>query len=197
MPSAYDVTGSDTHKTAESETRKWRMTICVCKNHRRRLLLSNVLWHIFNLAFLSLIVTSSHPAFWVLTLAYQLCILPKSKSHLISHRVFDELTAGKLGVEFPTCLSLLGWKIVVNERSLCEGNLEEFYHIKKSIVFVLFYTFSVCLESFPLNFNLIPFGAEQRQEITMLTMLHDWKLRCIIKELYKDSSLQCRILLWF
>lgn len=63
---------------------------------------------------------------------------------------------------------VLGRKIYVNESSLCKGNLEQFYHIKQSIVFVLFYLFnfayssSVCcwffffsLRSLAVKFNLI------------------------------------------
>jgi hypothetical protein len=51
-----------------------------------------------------------------------------------------------------------GRKIYVNESSLCKGNLEQFYHIKQSIVSVLFhllhfaYSTSVCCWFFFLPF---------------------------------------------
>lgn len=126
-----------------------------------------VLRHIFNFlclpsSLLSLAVTVkmegdiSTPS----SSCYRLCILRKSQSHLISHRVFEAEPA-KLGVEFSSLLPFSGWKIFVNELSLCKGNLEQFYHIKQSIVFVLFHLFNFAYSRsvggalLSMNFNLI------------------------------------------
>lgn len=119
--------------------------------------------HIFNFVFLRFLrrrcLRWHSQGSAVPSVCYQLCTLPKSKSRLISHQVESRPEPGKLGVEFPSSYSsssscfacflllsrsccFLGGKIYANERSLCGGNLEQFYHIKQSIVFVLFHLFN-------------------------------------------------------